>query len=114
MSTSVKLTLLTIISLISSWICFIFVGLTLFISNGELNETIFIINENWIALDVVVNAICLILQYKYYDEWYNLICNKCHLCCSNCCKMEVVIDGRHSRIVAHHVQVVRVGSISPK
>ena len=37
----------------------------------------FIITDIIIVIDVLINCICLILQFKVYKKWYKLVCNYC-------------------------------------
>ena len=36
-----------------------------------------------LAIDNLINCICLILQFKSFKYYYKLICNKCHIKCED-------------------------------
>eukprot|EP01084_Bolivina_argentea_P248543 415765_1 len=47
----------------------------------------------WYGCDTTINTICILLQFKFMDNVYNKICNKCHqymyLRCSNFAKKQM-------------------------
>ena len=50
-----------------------------------VNSQRFIIAEHLLALDCIINQICLMLQFKFMNKHYYFLCRICHQACFNCC-----------------------------
>ena len=51
--------------------------------NYDKNGLLVMIVYKSTAFDTIVNCICMIWQYAFYDKTYMLLCGKCHMFCAH-------------------------------
>ena len=82
---AVKHTILIMIAIITTLISVISYTIFVVISDAGLsNPRLFLLGENMVGADIVINAICFLLQFSFYNKEYYKICNKYHAICSIC------------------------------
>ena len=83
-----KLTLLSSIAISSTLLWGVIQSFAAFITDHWYYEFIYIIMN----IDVMINLLCLYLQFCYGLNDYNKYCSKCHLCFYQCSSGEIQIQ----------------------
>ena len=84
MNVVVKSSLLVIIAIIS-FILFEGFWTLCFLNSNHVNSQKFIISEQLLSIDCIINQLCLMLQFHFMNKHYYTMCNKFHITCFNCC-----------------------------
>ena len=97
----VKFTLLSTISTIST-LFLVILSLTIAATFGtdkfnQQNALTIIVLVNISYIDSVINCVCVMLQFAFYDKLYERVCSPCHVCCqTECCKPNSVLKQNYT------------------